>query len=433
MSRELNRLTALAVKNAKPSPKGTKLYADGGGLYLQITPASVRSWIFRYTIAGTAKAIGVGPIHTITLSEARDEALRLRKLVRQGIDPKNQRDDAKHAAALARQRTFRVCAEEFVKTIEAEHRNQKAHDQWLSSLQRYAYPVIGDVPIADIDVHMIKEIMTRDNAWSEKTETISRVRGRIERILGWAAVLGMRSAENPARFAKFLSEVLPSRQSVSRVVHHPSLPYQELPSFIRMLKAQPQSTSNLALEFLILTAARTGEVIGATWSEINSSAKLWVIPGGRMKAGREHSVPLSQAAMDILEKLRHGGELRYLFRGRKYREPMSNMALLEAMRGFKQRELLKVHAVPHGFRSSYRMWCAEATSYPRELAEFALAHVNKNDVESAYQRGSAVEKRRPMMEDWAAYCLSEGNGPTTDVLPEVGSSATFLAMGISDD
>lgn len=406
MPRKLNRLTALAVKTAKPHPAGAKLYADGGGLYLQVMPSTARSWIFRYTFAGVPKTMGLGPVHTINLSDAREEAAKMRKMVLLGTDPKIQRDTTKHAQILSQQRTFRTCAEEFVKSIEAEHRNLKAHAQWLSSLERYAYPVIGDIPISEIDVHMIKAIMNRDNAWQEKTETMSRVRGRIERILGWAAVLGLRSADNPARFTKFLSEVLPSRNSMRKVVHHPSLPYKELPRFMTMLKSQPQSISNLALEFLILTAARTGEVIGATWTEINTDENLWVIPAARMKSEREHRVPLSQAALDVLEKLRHDGEPGFIFRGTKYGKSISNMALLQVVRGFRERGLVDSYFVPHGFRSSFRVWCAEATTYPREIAEFALSHVNKNDIEAAYQRGTVVEKRRPMMSEWAAHCLA---------------------------
>lgn len=406
MPRKLNRLTALAVKTAKPYPAGAKLYADGGGLYLQVMPSTARSWIFRYTFAGVPKTMGLGPVHTITLADAREEAAKMRKMVLLGTDPKIQRDTTKHAQILSQQRTFRICAEEFVKSIEAEHRNLKAHAQWASSLERYAYPIIGDIPISEIDVHMIKAIMDRDNAWQEKTETMSRVRGRIERILGWAAVLGLRSADNPARFTKFLSEVLPSRNSIQKVVHHPSLPYKDLPRFMAMLKGQPQSTSNLALEFLILTATRTGEVIGADWTEIHTDEKLWVIPAVRMKCEREHRVPLSQAALDVLEKLRHDGASGFIFRGAKYGKSISNMALLQVIRGFRERGLVDGHFVPHGFRSSFRVWCAEATTYPREIAEFALAHVLKNDVEAAYQRGTVVEKRRPMMNDWAAHCLA---------------------------
>ena len=407
MTRELNRLTALTVKNAKPDPKGTKLYTDGGGLYLQVTPTGVRSWTVRYTLDGQPKSMGLGAIHTVTLSEAREEALSVRKLVKQGIDPKRHRASIHAANALSRQRTFRACAEEFVKSIAAEHRNQKAHEQWLSSLKRYAFPVIGDIPIADVDVHMIKEIMTRDDAWVKKTETMSRVRGRIERILGWAAVLGLRSAENPARFTKFLSEILPSRKAVAKVVHHPSLPYAKIPAFMKMLKSQPESTSNLALEFLILTASRTGEVTGAKWSEISEQKRLWVIPGSRMKAGREHQVPLGDAALRVLKKMDHVGEKEFIFRGARYRRPISNMAMLQALRGFNERGLLDVHVVVHGFRSSFRLWSAEATDYPRELPEFSLAHLAQSDVEAAYNRGTLVEKRRHLMADWERYCLSD--------------------------
>jgi len=263
MSRELHRLTDLAVNEFQPESDatGSKLLADGGGLYLQITqPGGVKSWLFRYTLDRTAKSVGLGPVHTVTLADARNEARRLRKMVLDGRDPKLERMNEKAAHIATRQRTFRVCAEEFIKGLEGVHKSKKAHAQWTSSLERYAYPVIGDVPVAQIDVHMIRKIMTKDDGWAEKTETLSRVRGRIERILGWSTVLGFRKGENPARFSKFLSEVLPSRRSIRPLVHHPALPYQQLPDFMTILRAQPQSISSLALEFLIPTAARTGEV-----------------------------------------------------------------------------------------------------------------------------------------------------------------------------
>jgi len=409
MARKLNRLTPQFVRSVQADPlsTGTRTYADGGNLTLQVTNTGVKSWTFRYTVAGKPTSIGLGPAHTITLAEARDEALRLRKLLVAGKDPKLERERERHAATLAQAQTFRVFATEFIKGLESAHRSSKAHAQWTSSLERYAYPIIGDVPLRDINVHMVLEVLTRDNAWQEKTETMTRVRGRIERILGAAAVLGHRSAENPAMYTNYLSQVLPNPRKLARVVHHPSLPYTDLPEFTRTIRLE-SATSYRALEFLILTATRTSEVIGARWGEIDWKARVWTIPGLRMKAGRLHRVPLSAGALRVLELQRELHQSDFVFPGAKKGSPLSQMAMLQAMRGMRERGLLRVDAVPHGMRASFRTWAAAATDFPRELAEAALAHT-LSALEQSYQRGDQLERRRALMEAWAEYCA----GPTT--------------------
>lgn len=247
---------------------------------------------------------------------------------------------------------------------------------------------------------MIREVLSRNNLWIEKNETMSRVQGRIERILGWATVLGYRSGDNPARWKHFLSEVLPSRKAVRKVRHHAAVPHQDLPEFLCQLRQLDPSISRHALEFLILTAARTGEVIGATWGEINDSEKTWTVPANRMKAARQHVVPLSDQALEILKELRKLPHKEFIFPGGKRGKPLSNMAMLQLMRR------MRTNGVPHGMRSSFRDWCADCTSYPREVAEASLAHV-VGGTEGAYRRTDFLEKRRLLMADWGRYCSGE--------------------------
>lgn len=394
MARELNLLSDWFVQSvtAAKGSAGSKLYSDGGNLLLQVTPTNAKSWIFRYALAGKARSIGLGPVHTVSLSEARDEALRLRKMLIAGKDPKFERDRELHAANLARGRTFQAFAEEFIAGLEPSHRSKKAHAQWTSSLERYAYPIIGDVPLADIDVHLVLKVLSHDNAWQSKPETMRRVRGRIERILGAAAVLGLRGPDNPARFANYLSEVLPKQRALAVPQHHPSLPYQEIPRFMALIRLEP-AVSYRALEFLTLTATRTGEVIGAKWPEFDFPGKTWSIPGSRMKSGRPHRVPLSGRVLQLLEVQQQGRRNEYVFPGAKKGRPLLQMAMLQAMRGMRERGLLEVEAVPHGQRATFRTWAASATEFPRELAEAALAH-SLSALDQAYQRGDQLERRR---------------------------------------
>jgi integrase len=355
-------------------------------------------------------------VQTVSLSEAREEALRLRKQLVAGKDPKVERARERHLAHMAQAKTFRVFAREFIIGLEGAHRNAKAHAQWTSSLERYAFPVIGDVPLKDIDVHMVLEVLTRDNAWQLKTETMRRVRGRIERILGAAAVLGHRAPDNPARYANFLSQILPARRVLSRVAHHPSLPYEQMPKFMRLVRLEC-ATSYRALEFLILTATRTSEVTGALWTEIDWDLRVWSIPASRTKSGRGHRVPLSGSAFRLLHTQRQEVAGDLVFPGAKKGKPLSQMAMLQAMRGMRERKLLQVEAVPHGARASFRTWAAAATDFPRELAEAALGHA-LSPLEKSYQRGDQLERRRSLMEAWAQYC--DGASQCVDGRPQLG-------------
>lgn len=401
MARKLNLLTDLFVQSVTAA-KASKLYLDGGNLLLQVTPTNSKSWIFRYALEGKPRSLGLGPVHTISLSEARDEALRLRKMLLSGKDPKIERDRELQTEKLAQNQTFRAFATEFIAGLESSHRSKKAHAQWTSSLECYAYPVIGDVPLADIDVHLVLKVLKRKDAWQSKPETMRRVRGRIERILGAAAVLGLRGSDNPARFTNYLSEVLPKQLALAVPRHHPSMPYQQIPRFMGLIRLET-AVSYRALEFLTLTAARTNEVLGAKWPEFDFSSRTWSIPGSRMKSGRLHRVPLSEPALSILERQREKNRSEYVFPGAKKGRPLSQMAMLEAMRGMEERGLLESKAVPHGQRASFRTWVASATQFPRELAEAALAH-SLSALEQSYQRGDQFERRRELMDAWARHC-----------------------------
>jgi integrase len=292
MARELGKLNALAVTRAKK--RGYK--ADGGGLYLQISPNGAKSWVFRYRDGAKLREMGLGSTHTIGLAEARDAALTCRKQRLAGTDPIAARNAARASAALdaAKAMTFKQCAEAFVATHKAGWKNAKHAAQWPSTLRAYAYPVFGDLPVQDVDVGLVMKAL--EPIWTTKTETASRLRGRIENVLDWARVHGYRVGDNPARWRGHLDHLLPERGKVAQVEHHAALAYGQIATFINDLRKQ-SGVSALALEFAILTAARTGEVIGAAWSEIDPDNALWTIPAARMKAKREHRVPLSAPAL----------------------------------------------------------------------------------------------------------------------------------------
>jgi len=397
-----NKLTAAAVRAAaKPG-----LYGDGHGLYLQVSMFETKAWVFRYMINGRPRKLGLGPLHTVSLAEARAEALEARKLVRKGIDPiehkKAQRAQKRLEAAKAI--SFKQSADRYVEANRAAWRNAKHADQWFATFNetrrgRRVYPaataLINDLPVRSIDTGLVLKVL--EPIWSTTTETASRIRGRIELVLDWAKVRGYREGENPARWRGHLDKILPARAKVQRVAHHAAIPYIDMPAFMAELRAKPGLPAR-ALEFTILTAARTGEVIGATWREIDSEARLWVIPAPRMKAGAEHRVPLCDRALAILEGLPREGE--YVFPGARAGKPLSNTALWELMRA------MRPGATVHGMRSAFRDWAAETTAYPTELCEIALAHAVSDKTEAAYRRGDQMEKRRRFMADWADYCAS---------------------------
>lgn len=407
MARKLNLLTVLEVKNAAPSPTPNtpRLLSDGGGLSLQIMPQGTKSFVFRYTFARKPQFIGLGPTYTISLAEARETAQRYRAMILKGIDPKIEKDretarrlavDVDVEDADADTHTFKWCAEQYIEAHKLEWKNKKHTHQWTQSLTDYVYPHIGSVPVKDIDVHLVMAVLKP--IWVTKTATATRIRGRMERILGWAEISGYRSTSNSARWRAHLSELLPKPQKVNEIVHHPAVPHTEIAAFFVKLHKLPDSISKKALEFLTLTAARTGEVIMATWDEFDFEEKTWTVPAKRTKANRDHVVPLSARAIEILKSIKHMPDDMFVFRGLRLGKHISNMAMLQLMRR------MEYTAVPHGMRSSFRDWVADMTDYPRELAEAALAHVVGDKTEAAYLRSNRLERRRAMMDDWAKYC-----------------------------
>lgn len=394
MAREIGKLSAVVVRN-KSAPG---LYADGGGLYLQVTEAGAKTWIYRFMLNGRRRDMGLGAAHTVTLAEAREEARRCRQLARDGVDPIDNRKAARLSALAktATTMTFKQCAEGYIRAYEAGWRNTKHAAQWTSTLEHYAYPVMGELSVATVDTGLVMRVL--EPIWSTKTETASRVRGRIEAILDWAIVRKYRDGENPARWKGHLDHLLPARAKVQKAGHHAALPYDRMVDFMKTL-GDVDGVAARALEFAILTAARTGEVLGVTWAEIDLEKRLWVIPPERMKAGREHRVPLSKAALAVLQG--QSGREGPVFRGGKANKPLSNMALLMTLRRMKRTDL-----TAHGFRSTFRDWVAECTDFPHEVAEMALAHAVGDKVEAAYRRGDLFEKRRKLMDEWAKYCGS---------------------------
>lgn len=375
-------------------------YGDGHGLYLQITEAGVKSWLFRYERGGRERWMGLGPLHTFSLVEARERARRARQQLIDGTDPLADRKAKKAATALAVAKTitFQEAAITYFDAHERKWRNAKHRQQFVSSLKQYAFPAIGKLPVAAIDTGLVLKVV--EPIWQTKTETASRVRNRIESVLDWATVRGYRTGDNPARWKGHLGEVLPARHQIAKARHHAALPFTQIPQFMEELRAR-DGISARALEFTVLTAARTGEVTGARWSEIDLAAKVWTVPAGRIKGGREHRVPLSERTLAILKSLPR--EAEYLFPGGRKGHSISNMAMDAVLRrqGYKDGR-----ATVHGFRSTFRDWAAERTAFPNHVVEMALAHTVGNKVEAAYRRGDLFDKRRRLMADWAKFCLA---------------------------
>jgi integrase len=383
-------------------------YGDGNGLYLQVLSPTNRSWIFRYERSGRERLMGLGPLHTITLDEAREAARQARKLLLEGTDPLEARK-AQHAARAleeAKSLTFEAAAKQYFDLHESKWRNAKHRQQFLNTLRDYAFPKIGRLAVADIDTGQVLRVI--EPIWHEKTETADRTRARIEAVLEWATVRGYRVGENPAKWKGHLQAALPARSQIKKVKHHAALPWVQLPAFMIELR-QKEGVAARALEFAILTAARTGEVIGATWPEIDLPGKLWTIPAARMKAKRPHRVPLSDQVVSLLQDLPR--EADFLFPGGRKGAPISNMAMAILLKRMERDDI-----TVHGFRSTFRDWTAERTSYPQHVAEMALAHVIGDKVEAAYRRGDLLDQRRRLMRDWAAFCSTAG-GAGANVLP----------------
>jgi integrase len=394
MAKKINKLDARTVATAKKPG----LLNDGGGLYLRVAPGGSKQWIFRYKVNKKTKDAGLGSVNTFSLAEARDRARQCRKLIDAGQDPIAHRKAARAQARLdaAKAMTFRACAEAYIAAQQPGWRNPKHAAQWPATLEAYVYPTFGALPVQAVDVGLVMKAL--EPIWTVKPETASRVRGRIESVLNWATARGYRTGENPARWRGHLENLLPKRSKVQRVEHHAALPYAELADFMTKLRRQ-EGVAARALEFAVLTAARTSEAIGAKWAEIDFGARLWTVPAERMKGGKEHRVPLSDRAIEILEEMQTIRDSDFVFRGSKARRPLSNMSLLMLLRRMGRSDL-----TTHGFRSTFSDWCSERTNFAAEAREMALAHIVGDRVEAAYRRGDLFEKRRQLMGAWEKFC-----------------------------
>jgi integrase len=394
VARQTERLSDLTVRRSKKPG----FYPDGRQLYLQVSPTGSKSWLFRFARQGRERWMGLGPYPDVSLAEARQKAFEARRLLRDRIDPIEARRTGRNAARLeeARGLTFKDCAERYIAAHEAGWRNAKHRAQWRSTLKTYALPALGELPVAAIDTALVMKVL--EPIWLAKPETAGRVRGRMEAVLDWAAARNYRTGDNPARWRGHLDKLLPSRRRLARVNHHAALAARDLPAFMVELHGQA-GISARALEFAILTAGRTGEVIGATWGEIDMSGRIWTVPAERMKGGRTHRVPLCERALEILKSLPREGD--HVFVGARVRKPLSQMALLMTLRRMGRAGL-----TVHGFRSTFRDWASESTNFSREVAEAALAHAIPDKVEAAYRRGDLFERRRQLMEAWSRYCAA---------------------------
>lgn len=378
------------------------MYFVGGvdGLALQVSGAGARSWILRKMIAGKRRDMGLGGFPDVTLAGAREKARQIRELVDQGIDPIEDRRAKRAALAAERAKamTFAQCVTAYLDAHGDSWKNAKHRQQWANTLDTYANPIIGNLNVAAVDTGLVLKVL--EPIWKTKTETASRLRGRIENILSWATVRGYRQGENPARWKGHLDKLLASRSKIQLVTHHAALPYAELGGFMADL-ARMEGMGARALEFAILCASRSGEVRGATWGEFDLAAGVWIIPAERMKAKREHRVPLSSKAVSLLNTLPRLDGTELVFPGTN--GELSNMSLTAVLRRMNRGDL-----TAHGFRSTFRDWAAEQTAYPSEVVEMALAHTIGNKVEAAYRRGDLFDKRRRLMDDWAKYCGTIG-------------------------
>lgn len=399
MARSLNKLSARTVSSLVQPGR----HSDGGGLYAFISEASGivrRRWIYRYVWRGVVKEMGLGSLSEVSLKDARELRNRWRQELTAGRNPIEVRDTESKAAQGAV--TFGACADAFLASKSSEWRNEKHRAQWKMTLDKYALPLRG-LAVEAVDTDAVLGCL--QPLWQEKPETASRLRGRIEVVLDSARAKGFipRNEANPARWRGHLDKLLPKRQKLTRG-HHAAMPYAEVPAFVAKLRER-DATAALALEFAILTAARSGEVLRAEWSEFDLNAAVWTVPANRMKAGRAHRVPLSGQVLEMLQALVENRTGNLVFEGSKKDRPLSSMSMEMVLRR------MKIESVTvHGFRSSFRDWCGEATSFPREIAEAALAHVIGDKAEQAYRRGDALEKRRALMDAWASFCEQTPHG-----------------------
>lgn len=394
MARKAKELSALEV-NRLTAP-GYHFVGGVAGLALQVLASGARSWILRATVGTRRRDIGLGGFPDVTLAGAREAARNARDKIKQGIDPVEEAKAKRSvlAAAQASALTFSAAAAKYIAAHESGWKNAKHTAQWSATLETYAYPTIGKIRVSDIETSHVIGIL--EAIWTTKTETASRLRGRIESVLDWATVRGYRKGENPARWRGHLDKLLPARAKVQKVEHHAALDYREIGAFMAELK-KAEGLGARALEFAILTATRSGEVRGATWSEIDMSAAVWTIPPGRMKAEKEHRVPLSDDAIALLNALPRIAGTDLVFPSAKNSQ-LSDMTLTAVLRRMEK------SVTAHGFRSTFRDWAGETTAYPREVIEHALAHQLKDKAEASYARGTLFDKRRRLMDEWAKHC-----------------------------
>lgn len=413
MARKAKELTALEVSRLKVIGH----HAVGGvaGLYLYVLGTGARSWVLRTMIGDKRRHMGLGGFPEVPLARAKEKARSAKDAIAQGVDPIAQRTTLASSlrAQQATQKTFEEAAQAYIEAHGESWKNAKHRAQWSATLKTYVYPQMGFLQVNDITQEHVLTVL--EPIWKAKTETATRLRGRIESVLDWATVRKYRTGENPARWKGHLDKLLPAPGKIQKVEHHRALPFDQMPEFMGQLNGKAGVAAR-ALEFAIFCAARSGEVRGATWAEIDMQHGVWTVPAERMKAGREHRVPLSPAAQRILRSIPKNDESSLVFSAANGR-PLSDMSLTAVLRR------MSVDAVPHGFRSTFRDWAGEVSNYPRDVAELALAHVLENKVEAAYRRGDALDKRRNMMDDWATYCHPE---PVTIDMSKFGSGAGRL-------
>lgn len=380
-------LTILEIKNAKPGK-----HADGNGLYLQVSPTGAKSWFYLYQLNGRRREMGLGSLTDVSAKDARAKATEARALHLAGIDPISARSKASPTQAI----TFKTLAEEYIEDNKAAWKNPKHVQQWSNTLRDYAYPAIGNLVPSDISVDHILAVLKP--IWKSKTETASRLRGRLEKILGAAKVKGLRQGENPAAWKDNLEHLLPHPDKIAPVTHHPALPYKDIADFMEILTGS-EGTGALCLEWAILSACRSGEARLATWDEIDLKEMVWTIPASRMKMKREHRVPISPQMLSVLERARDYQTNEWVFPSVRKGVALSDMALTSILRR------LHPGITAHGFRSSFRDWGAEETEFANEVLEMCLAHAVASSVEKAYRRGDMLERRREVMDAWGKYCF----------------------------
>ena len=403
MQRSSRTIGKLAAVSLNKLPDGA--HSDGGNLYFLVRGNS-RSWVFRYTSPdGVRRNMGLGPFSAIGLAQARAIANELRSKVKNPVKPSDPIVDIRQEKTRQRRErtprpTFRRCAETYIENHRATWTNEKHAQQWPNTLEKYVFPYLGELPVDQVTTAMVVQCLS--SIWHKKTETASRVQARIAKIIDWAIASGLRAGPNPASWSGHLDKLMPSPKKISKVEHHPALPYEEMGEFFEALKAQPGVAAR-ALEFLILTAARTGEVRLAKWEEINVDLQIWTVPAERTKTRKEHRVPLTPYTIALLHNIPREPGNEYVFTGNKYGRPISSASMSAVLKRMK-----RSHITVHGFRSTFRDWAGEITHYPRELAEMALAHAVENKVEAAYRRGDMFLKRKAMMNTWEIFC----NTPT---------------------